>query len=63
MDKTWYYLTHNDYTEIIKPLPSNSKLKWQLYSQWRQHIPMLLKSYNKLKRKYGKLSCSQEEKE
>lgn len=52
MNKTWHYLTREDYEEIIKPLPNNSKLKYQLLSQYKGRIPMLVTAYNQLKKKY-----------
>jgi len=46
----WHYLSREDYEEIIKPLPNNSKLKYQLLSQYKNRIPMLKVAYEKLKR-------------
>lgn len=63
MKSVWYYLTYSDYENIIKKLPSNSKLRWQLYSQWRQNRPMLKESYNILNKKYGKTVISSEKEE
>lgn len=50
MDKTWHYLTREDYEEMIKPLPRNSTLKYKLLSQYKSRIPLLKKSYIKLKK-------------
>jgi hypothetical protein len=51
MNKTWHYLTKEDYEEMIKPLPLHSKLKYQLLSQYKNKIPLLFVSYIKLKKK------------
>lgn len=53
MNKTWHYLSKEDYEEIIKPLPLRSKLKYRLLSMYMNRIPMLNESYNKLKKQYG----------
>lgn len=46
----WHYLTREDYEQIIKPLPYNSKLKYSLLTQYKNKIPMLKVSYNQLKK-------------
>lgn len=51
MNKTWHYLTREDYEELIKPLPRNSTLKYKLLSQYKSRIPMLFTAYQQLKLK------------
>jgi len=48
----WYYLTSEDYRNIIKKI-NNPSLKYKLFSQYKSKRPMLTESYLKLKKKYG----------
>lgn len=47
----WYYLTKSD-MELFKGKVSD-KLYYQLLNQSLHRIPMLKKSYEQLKKKYG----------
>ena len=48
----WYYLTSEDYKNIIKKI-KNPSLKYKLFSQYKSRRPMLKDAYLKLKKKYG----------